>query len=196
MANLSKWVSGRLHDVLGFSDKHTTEYLINIAKGSTSSSTMIQKISETLGDDDKTLGFARELWDKVPHKEQPALHPYRAKEQALIQRQQKFTDYKLLSDVDDDEEPVHSKQKGSKSERKRKHLRRKEELSSSDEDDAEESKNTNKDDDDDDSEDEWDREENERVKDLEERDAFAQRMKDKDKSKQRNVMERSDKKVV
>lgn len=46
-----------------------------------------------------------------------------------------------------------------------------------------------------DSEDEWDRSERERLQDLEERDAFAERVKRKDKDKTRNILERSDKKV-
>lgn len=187
MANLSDWVSDKLHEVLGFSDKHTTDYLVSLAKSTTTSTSMVQKISETLGDDNKTLAFARELWDKVPRK-QPALHPYRVKEQALIEQQQKFQDYKLLSDDDDDDEETTSSKKGTK----RKHIRKKEESSSSDES-ADDTNYTNKSDDD--SEDEWDREEKERMKDREERDAFAQRLKDKDKTKQRNIIERSDKKV-
>nr|XP_020667965.1 putative pre-mRNA-splicing factor ATP-dependent RNA helicase DHX16 [Pogona vitticeps] len=46
-----------------------------------------------------------------------------------------------------------------------------------------------------DSEDEWDRSERERLQDLEERDAFAERIKRKDKEKTRNILERSDKKA-
>ncbi|KAK3746392.1 hypothetical protein QZH41_018203 [Actinostola sp. cb2023] len=192
MANLSSWVSERLHDVLGFSDKHTAEYLISLAKSSTSSGSMLQKISENLGGDEKMLGFAGELWDKIPHKQQPTLHPYRVKEKALIEQKKKYSDYKLLSDDDDDDDELIQSKKASKSERKRKHLRKKEETSSSDEEAGEESKDAPRDDD---SEDEWEKEENERLKDLEERDAFAQRMKDKDKTKQRNIVERSDKKA-
>ena len=44
--------------------------------------------------------------------------------------------------------------------------------------------------------DEWENAEDERHRDLEERDAFAERLRKKDKEKTRNVMERSDKKVV
>lgn len=193
MANLTSWVTDRLHDVLGFSDRHTAEYLVSLAKSSTSSDSMLQKISDSLGGDDKMLGLARDLWSKVPHKEQPALHPYRAKEKALIEQQQKYSDYKLLSDDEDEEELTHSGKKHSKHERKRKHLRKKEESSSSDNDTVDDSKNVDRDAE---SEDEWEKEENDRFKDLEERDAFAQRLKDKDKSKQRNIMERSDKKVL
>ena len=56
-----------------------------------------------------------------------------------------------------------------------------------------ESEKTNKQDDDE--EEEWEKEEGERLQDLEERDAFAERVKLKDKDKTRNIMERTDKKV-
>jgi len=45
-------------------------------------------------------------------------------------------------------------------------------------------------------EEEWEREERERIQDLEERDAFAERVKQKDKDKTRHVLERNDKKVL
>lgn len=195
MANLSSWVSEKLHDVVGFSDRHTTEFLINLAKDSSSSGALVEKISQSLGAEEKMVAFARELWEKLPHKEQPSVHPYRAKEMALIEQQKKFSNYKMLSDDEDDEEEVQqSRRKESKSERKRKHLRKKEESSSSEEEVVRDTKSARRDDDDSES-DEWEREEKEVQKDLEERDAFAQRLKEKDKDKQRNIVEQSDRKV-
>lgn len=47
----------------------------------------------------------------------------------------------------------------------------------------------------DDEEEEWEKEERERLQDLEERDAFAERVKQKDKEKTRHILERNDKKV-
>lgn len=44
-------------------------------------------------------------------------------------------------------------------------------------------------------EEEWEKEERERLQDLEERDAFAERVKLKDKDKTRHILERNDKKV-
>lgn len=44
-------------------------------------------------------------------------------------------------------------------------------------------------------EEEWEKEERERLQDLEERDAFAERVKQRDKEKTRHILERSDKKV-
>lgn len=45
-------------------------------------------------------------------------------------------------------------------------------------------------------EEEWEKEERERIQDIEERDAFAERVKQKDKDKTRNIAERTDKKVM
>lgn len=44
-------------------------------------------------------------------------------------------------------------------------------------------------------EEEWEKEERERLQDIQERDAFAQRVREKDKDKTRNIAERTDKKV-
>ena len=44
-------------------------------------------------------------------------------------------------------------------------------------------------------EEEWEKEERERLQDIEERDAFAERVRQKDKDKTRNIAERTDKKV-
>lgn len=44
-------------------------------------------------------------------------------------------------------------------------------------------------------EEEWEKEERERQQDINERDAFAERVKQKDKDKTRNITERTDKKV-
>ena len=191
MAELTTWVSDKLHDVLGFSDRYTVEYLIGLAKNSTSVESLVQKVSEV---DNKMASFAQELWSKLPHKTQPVEHPYRAKERAILEERKKFQGYSLVSDDDDEEEEM-SKAKASKKDRKRKHLRRKTESSSSDEgslgDDTRASKDVGNESD----SDEWEREEEKRRKDLEERDAFADRLKKRDKEKTRNIMERSDKKV-
>ena len=195
MSELTTWVSDKLHDVLGFSDKYTVEYLIGLAKNSTSPESLVQRVSEGLNVDNKMASFAAELWSKMPRKAQPAEHPYRAKERALVEQRQRFTGYTLVSDDDEDEEQL-IRAKESKKDIKRKHLRKKTE-SSSDEDSpggtVGASKETPNESDHD--SDEWEKEEEERRKDLQERDAFADRLKQRDKEKTRSIMERSDKKV-
>lgn len=161
MAELSTWVSDKLHDVLGFSDKYTVEYLIGLAKSSTSPESLVQRVSEGLNVDDKVATFASELWSNFPHATGPAEHPYRAKERALIEQRQKYMGYALLSDDDDDDKLIKTNE--SKKDRKRKHLRRKTESSSSDEDSLrgnDASKAIGNDSD----SDEWEKEEKERKK--------------------------------
>ena len=192
--NLKSWVSDRLHDVLGFSDKYAAEFLLSLAKNATSHESLVDKISEGFSVDKKMSAFAAELWDKVPHKVDRRVL-YRAREKAFIEQQQKNASYKLVSDDDDDDDDEHyqEKAKTSKKDKKRKHLRQKEvqESSSSEEEKPSASKKALNDSD----SDEWDKAEEQTRKDLEERDAFAERLKVKDKEKIRNIMERSDTKV-
>lgn len=174
MTELTTWVSDKLHDVLGFSDKYTVEYLIGLARNSTSPESLVQRVSEGLNVDNKMASFAAELWSKLPRKTQPAEHPYRAKERALIEQRQKFTGYTLVSDDDEDEEQL-IQAKESKKDMKRKHLRRKTESSSSDEDSSGGAVGASKETPNGSDSDEWEKEEEERRKDLQERDAFVDR---------------------
>ena len=57
------------------------------------------------------------------------------------------------------------------------------------------SKNAKRDGDSDSESDEWDREEKKRLQDLEERDAFAERLRNKDKEKTKSVTDKGNKKV-
>ena len=193
MSELTTWVSDKLHDVLGFSDKYTVEYLIGLAKNSASPESLVQRVSEGLNVDNKMASFAAELWSKMPRKTQPVEHPYRAKERALIEQRQRFTGYTLVSDDEDEEQLIRAKE--SKKDIKRKHLRRKTESSSSDEDSPSRTVGASKETPNESDSDEWEKEEEERRKDLQERDAFADRLKQRDKEKTRSIMERSDKKV-
>ncbi|XP_066437664.1 pre-mRNA-splicing factor ATP-dependent RNA helicase DHX16 isoform X2 [Eleutherodactylus coqui] len=105
--------------------------------------------------------------------------------------QQKNKSYTLLEDSEEEEEKVMGKDERK---RKKKHLRKrkKEESSDSESDHAQKEKVPSpqviSDDDD-------DEEEQARLKDLEERDAFAERVKQRDKERTRNIVERSDKKA-
>lgn len=192
MAELTTWVSDKLHDVLGFSDKNTAEYLIGLARNSTSPESLVQRVSEGFDVDKKMASFTAELWSKLPHKTQPVEHPYRAKERALVEQRQKFTGYALVSDDDEDEE-IQTKE--SKKDRKRKHLRNQRKAAESSSSDEDSPVGASKEIGNESDSDEWEKEEEERKKDLQERDAFADRLKQRDKDKTRSIVERSDKKV-
>uniref|UniRef100_A0ABM5FIQ4 RNA helicase n=1 Tax=Pogona vitticeps TaxID=103695 RepID=A0ABM5FIQ4_9SAUR len=146
----------------------------------------------------------------VPH-QAPRERPARVAEQEALAIQQKNRSYTLLEDSDDEEASHATSARSSKRERpprgsegkqrkRHKHLRQRKEEEEEDSDakDGEDERGrkraaspTEKED----SEDEWDRSERERLQDLEERDAFAERIKRKDKEKTRNILERSDKKA-
>ena len=98
------WVNDRLHDILGISDKYIGQYLIALAKKSSSANEYIAKLRETgtVEIDTNMVNFAKELWDRVPHK------TVREKTSVIAQRQAQEAEkrnqsYALLSDSDEDE---------------------------------------------------------------------------------------------
>ncbi|KAM4021231.1 pre-mRNA-splicing factor ATP-dependent RNA helicase DHX16 isoform 1-T3 [Anomaloglossus baeobatrachus] len=186
------WVKERLHDVLGMSDRHVAQFLIGTAKRSSSAADLVNRLNDTGAVDvtDKVRSFAEELWGKLPRKA-PVERPARAAEREALAIQQKNKSYALLEDSDEEEEMAGKDEK----KRKKKHLRKrkKEESSDSESDRAQKEKVPSPQVISDDDEEE--REEQARLKDLEERDAFAERVKLRDKEKTRNIVERSDKKA-
>lgn len=205
MANLEQWVSDNLHDILGLSDRYVAQFMIGSAKKSSSSQDFVSRLQQTgtIDINERVIAFAQELYDKVPRK-QVVEKPARAVERQVIEMERKNRTYTLLEDSESDEELPIEKERGKKSQsrgNKKKHLRKKKEESDSSSED-ETQKRTNESDDDkktnkksDEEEEEWEKEERERLQDLEERDAFAERVKLKDKDKTRNIMERTDKKA-
>ncbi|XP_059142711.1 pre-mRNA-splicing factor ATP-dependent RNA helicase DHX16-like [Physella acuta] len=192
------WVNDKLHDILGIADKYIAQYFVGLATKSESPADLLKKLQDTgtLDVDDNIVAFAKELFDKVPHKQKP--------EKQLTQEQQKTREleeknksYQLLDDDDDDDDEVEPQtfkvpKSGSHANRQ---LRRK--LSSSESSEEETVMDQDDDDDDDDSNASSDDSDpdHERKKDLQERDEFAKRLRDKDKEKTRSVMSKSDKKA-
>ena len=67
---LNTWVSDKLHDILGFSDKHTVEYLVSLGQSTKTSESFREKLQGFLGPlDGEVLNFANDLWQRVPHQE-------------------------------------------------------------------------------------------------------------------------------
>ena len=164
MANIVSWVSDKLHDILGLSDRYTAEFLVELAKKSNSGDNFVRKLKETGAIDvNQTVeGFAQELWSKVPHK-QSVEKPARAQERKALLQQQKNKTYKLLSDSDGEEDTLSSKQKSTgkkrsadKMSRKRKHLRQEKASAWESDDEGEQVSTTKKGKQDSDS-DEWER---------------------------------------
>ncbi|KAF7235610.1 Pre-mRNA-splicing factor ATP-dependent RNA helicase DHX16 [Varanus komodoensis] len=210
---LERWVSEQLHTLLGLSERHVVAFMVGLARRSRAPEDLLARLEETETlrvTDPAARAFAQQLWERVPH-QAPRERPARAAEQEALALQQKNRSYTLLEDSDDDVPSEATAVRGSKrhhpprgpegKQRKRhKHLRQRKEEEDDDDTDSDE-KGKGKDGGwnsvvkEEDSEDEWDRSERERLQDLEERDAFAERVKRKDKDKTRNILERSDKKA-
>uniref|UniRef100_A0AAQ5XW66 RNA helicase n=1 Tax=Amphiprion ocellaris TaxID=80972 RepID=A0AAQ5XW66_AMPOC len=188
MANLEQWVNDRLHDILGLSDRYVSQFMIGTARKASSPEDFVTRLEQTgtIDIDQSVTAFAKE-------------------ESSNNDLQLKNRTYTLLEDSEDDEDTVREKQKGKKKSKdkergnKRKHLRQKKGSESSSEDERfeekEESHKTSTTFYRKEEEEEWEKEERERLQDIEERDAFAQRVRQKDKDKTRNIAERTDKKA-
>lgn len=67
---LNAWVTDRLHDVLGFSDKHTVEYLVSLGQSTKTSALFREKLQAFLGPlNSDAVSFANDLWERVPREE-------------------------------------------------------------------------------------------------------------------------------
>uniref|UniRef100_A0A9J8BF22 Pre-mRNA-splicing factor ATP-dependent RNA helicase DHX16 n=1 Tax=Cyprinus carpio carpio TaxID=630221 RepID=A0A9J8BF22_CYPCA len=191
MANLEQWVSDQLHDILGLSDRYVAQFMIGLVQKSSGPQDFVARLQQTgtIDIDQRITGFAHELYNKAP-KKHVAEKPARAVERKVIEMERKNRTYTLLEDSESDGETARERGKEKKSKdhdkgKKRKHLRQKQDEI------MDEPKKAAKEEE----EEEWEREERERLQDLEERDAFAERVKQKDKDKTRHVLERNDKKA-
>lgn len=202
-ASLERWVQDELHAVLGLSERHVAQFLIGTARRCSSAEEFVQRLRDT---DTLDLGgpardFALRLWSKVPRAavvEKPA----RAAEREARALLEKNRSYQLLEDSEGSsgESVGRAGSRLQKKRKRRKHLRKKrqEEEEEEEEEDSERGKKTGgsrQQTEKPESEDEWERTERERLQDLEERDAFAERVRQRDKDRTRNVLERSDKKA-
>ncbi|XP_052241879.1 pre-mRNA-splicing factor ATP-dependent RNA helicase DHX16-like isoform X2 [Dreissena polymorpha] len=216
MSGIETWVNDKLHDILGISDRFIAQYLIGLAQKAKSDDEYIEKLKDTgtIDINDKVEKFSRELWNKVPHtvvKESAS----KVHARSVLEAQKKNDSYQLLSDDDDDDDmndysadrDRFSKPKNTVLEKKSRQLRKRQEEDNSESEEETVIKSRKRrqqdnndrddddDDDDDDSEDEFEKDDRERQKDLEERDAFADRLKEKDKGKTRNVVSKSERKA-
>ncbi len=103
MADVNGWVSDKLHDILGLSDKYTAEFLVGTAKKSSSEEAFLRKLKETgvIEVNSDVSSFARELWGKIPRKKVTVYNVARDKEKAALVQQQKNKSYRLLPDEGD-----------------------------------------------------------------------------------------------
>ncbi|XP_056143087.1 pre-mRNA-splicing factor ATP-dependent RNA helicase DHX16 isoform X2 [Lampris incognitus] len=203
MANLEQWVNDRLHDILGLSDRYVAQFMIGIAQKSSGYQDFVTRLQQTgtIDIDQSVIAFAHELYDKVPRK-QVVEKQARVTERQAIEMERKNRTYTLVEDSDSDGDALKEKDRGKKKNKgqnrgnKRKHIRQKKESESSSEEEQPKRGNSGQGNQRSvEEEEEWEREERERLQDIEERDAFAERVKQKDKEKTRNIAERTDKKA-
>lgn len=158
MSDVVSWVSDQLHSILGLSDRFVAEYLVGLAKKSSTPEIFESKVRET---DTITVNhavstFLGELWGKVPHK-QATEKPTRIYEREILLQQKQNKSYRLLSDSDE-EVPYKAsnvRKKSIEGSRKRKNIRKAKIStwdSESDEDDLSSVRVSKED-----SDDEWDR---------------------------------------
>lgn len=67
MANLEQWVSDRLHDILGLSDRYVAQFMVGLVRKSSNLQDFIVRIKQTgtIDVDQNVERFAQELYDKV-----------------------------------------------------------------------------------------------------------------------------------
>jgi len=179
MADLASWVSDKLHELVGISDRSIAEFLTGLCRKSSSPSEFLQKIrdTDTIEVDDRVAVFATELWGRMPRQlsaGEKRRQENRAREQEVAATNARYSKLGLVDSEDDELSIKPSKKKKKKKEKEKETV-------------------TVKDDSD---EDEFERMERERRDDLKERDAFHQRMVSKDKEKQRNIATKSDKNAM
>lgn len=172
--DLQNYVSDKLHEALGMSDKNVVHYLIGLGRKTDNVDKYVKELETVLGDEGNFQGVAKEIWSRIPRK-QKLESVNRAKERMAIAQEEENRSYKMLSDSDGDEDiaPVIKPQKAKKKKRKKEENKAKKQDKSSEDED----------------------EDKKRKRDLIERDEFADRLKKKDKERTRNLAEKSDKKA-
>ena len=141
MANtVVSWVSDKLYELLGLSDKYTAEFLVGLASKAQSSEAFVTKLKDTgavtLNDDVKS--FAAQLWQKLPHR-QATEKQARVHEREILLQQKQNKSYRLVSDPEDEEVSSAPRAKGTsnKTDRKKRRNLRTEKASALDSGDEE-----------------------------------------------------------
>lgn len=195
--SVESWVEDRLHSLLGMSEKTTVQYLIGLSRKASSSEQLVSKLSQSgaVTMDTGMIEFVTELWARLPRR-QVTEKRERQREREIVAQRQKNLSYRLVSDEEDDAFEEQRPPKAIPKQKTRKQLRTKKSTWSSSSESEEETKQTQMKRESSSDSDDWEKEEEQRKQDLEERDAFSERVKQKDKEKTRNIMERSDKKAM
>uniref|UniRef100_A0A914WPP6 RNA helicase n=1 Tax=Plectus sambesii TaxID=2011161 RepID=A0A914WPP6_9BILA len=195
MSAIDEWVNDELHSILGLSDRTLGQFMVALARKSTSSADFLERLTKTEAVDvtARMSQFAQDLYNRVPHaapKGQQGSSQRQAEEQAR-QRARWNASFQMLSDHSSDEEANTS----SAAATRKKHLRKRTSINegSSDEEPKKTAKTTSKVKKES-SDDEMETIETERLQDLQERDELALRLRKKDKDHTRNIVAKTDQK--
>ncbi|VAI11416.1 unnamed protein product [Triticum turgidum subsp. durum] len=122
---LRDWVSDKLMSIQGFSTSVLVHYVIGLAKDSSSAGDLVGKLVEYgFSSSAETSSFAADIYAKVPRKGR-GVSNYQKQEREAAKLVKKQSTYKLLADEDDDEVDNHTASSASASSKSRKHFRRK-----------------------------------------------------------------------
>ncbi|CAN8178822.1 unnamed protein product [Coccothraustes coccothraustes] len=189
MAALERWVSGQLQELLGLSARHVPAFLVALARRSRSLEELLERLRETEAlrvEEPRVREFARQLWDKVP-REAPREPPGRAAERAALELQRQNRGYRLVeSDEEEGPGPAHDHAQNEPRPRRR-HLRRRHRSESPPEAPPAAPSPPPAPEPPEEPEEEWEASERERLRDLRERDAFAERLRRRDRERDRGA---------
>ena len=211
MGDLNRWVSDELHGLLGISESTLVDYVVALAKRSKDEAALLAALRDNdIPIDDRSRAFAVKLMKKCPRaddtraKEKAAKLKQQEKERQAqaVQILQQNEQYTLVDDDGAEERAAKErmaklerkeakKEKKEKKEQKRQ-LRKKSKWSSDEEEDTTAAKKQKVEDDDADDLEEWELEELQRVRDLQERDEFAARLKKRDDAKTKKMIGEKD----
>lgn len=188
---LHNWVSDKLHEAMGMSDRTSVDYLISLGKKSDSVDKYVTMLDPVLGELGNLKEVATEIWNKIPRK-QKGENINRIKERIAIAEREENKNYQMLSDSEpEDAAPVIKPQRDRDKKSKKKKSKKNDESNSDNDASSTKRKRKKNRREVSDSEDE----EAKRERDLRERDEFAERLKKRDKEHTRNLAEKSEKKA-
>uniref|UniRef100_A0A8C3UGP1 RNA helicase n=1 Tax=Catharus ustulatus TaxID=91951 RepID=A0A8C3UGP1_CATUS len=175
MAGLERWVSGQLQELLGLSARHVPAFLVALARRSRSLEELLERLRETEAlrvEEPRVREFARELWDKVP-REAPREPPGRAAERAALELQRQNRGYRLVESDEEGPSPAQDHAQDEPRPRRR-HLRRRRRSEGFWGPQTHLCPSPRAAEPPEEPEEEWEASERERLRDLRERDAFAE----------------------
>jgi len=105
MTDLHNWVNDRLHDIIGFTDSSTVNYIVALGKQSKSTDQFVHSLIQfDLPDNDDTRAFAKTLLDKFPKGNTTSkLSTFKQQENVARQLARENESFKFVEMYDTDE---------------------------------------------------------------------------------------------